>query len=144
MYNQEAIVAEPAGVLSVAALNSYKDEIAGKNVVCVISGGNNDVMRMEEIKEKSLLYEGLKHYFIVTFPQRPGALKEFVNDVLGIDDNIVHFEYSKKTNRDLGPALVGVELKNKDNLNPLINRMKELKFYGEYVNNNKVLFEYLF
>lgn len=143
LYNQEAIVAEPAGVLSVAALDSYKHEIEGKNVVCVISGGNNDVMRMEEIKEKSLLYEGLKHYFIVTFPQRPGALKEFVNDVLSVDDNIVHFEYSKKTNRDLGPALVGIELKNKDNLIPLMNRMKELKFYGEYVNTNKVLFEYL-
>ncbi len=143
LYNQEAIVAEPAGVLSVAALDSYKDEIEDKNVVCIISGGNNDVMRMEEIKEKSLLYEGLKHYFIVTFPQRPGALKEFVNDVLRTDDNIVHFEYSKKTNRDSGPALVGIELKNKSNLNPLIQRMKELNFYGEYVNNNKVLFEYL-
>jgi len=143
LYNQEAIIAEPAGVLSIAALNFYKEEIKGKKVVCIISGGNNDVMRMEEIKEKSLLYEGLKHYFIVAFPQRPGALNEFVTNVLGPDDNIVHFEYSKKTNRELGPALVGVELKNKNSLSPLITRMKELKFYSEYVNNNKVLFEYL-
>ncbi len=143
LYNQEAIVVEPAGALSVAALDDYKDKIVGKNVVCIISGGNNDVMRMEEIKERSLLYEGLKHYFIVTFPQRPGALKEFVNDVLGPSDNIVLFEYSKKTNRESGPALVGIELKRKEDLTPLLDRMKKLKFYGEYVNRNKVLFEYL-
>ena len=143
LYNQEAIVAEPAGALSVAALDYYKDKIEGKNIVCIISGGNNDVMRMEEIKERSLLYEGLKHYFMVIFPQRPGALKEFVNDVLGPDDNIVLFEYSKKTNRESGPALVGIELKNKKDLSPLTKRMKKLKFFGEYVNNNKLLFEYL-
>jgi len=144
LYNHEAIVAEPAGVLSIAALNTYSDKIKGKNVVCIISGGNNDVMRMEEIKEKSLLYEGLKHYFIVSFPQRPGALNEFVTNVLGPNDNIVHFEYSKKTNRELGPALVGIELKDKNHLLPLMERMKSKKFYSEYVNENKVLFEYLF
>lgn len=144
LYNQEAIVVEPAGALSVAALDCYKDKIKGKNVVCIISGGNNDVMSMEEIKERSLLYEGLKHYFIVSFPQRPGALKQFVNDVLGKNDNIVHFEYAKKTNREAGPALVGIELKHKEDLKPLCDRMQKLNFYGEYVNKNKMLFEYLF
>ncbi|MFP3360569.1 threonine dehydratase, partial [Planococcus sp. SIMBA_143] len=83
LYNQNAIVAEPAGALSIASLDFYKDQIKGKNVVCVISGGNNDINRMQEIQERSLIYEGLKHYFIVHFPQRAGALKEFMADVLG-------------------------------------------------------------
>ena len=92
MYTKQAIVAEPAGALSVAALEQYKDQIRGKNVVCVISGGNNDINRMKEIEERSLLYEEMKHYFILNFPQRPGALREFVNDVLGPNDDITKFE----------------------------------------------------
>src|SRR5690606_3269279 len=88
LYNEEAIVVEPAGALSISALDNYKEQIKGKKVVCIISGGNNDIDRMGEIKERSLLYEGLKHYFIVRFPQRPGALKLFVNEVLGPDDDI--------------------------------------------------------
>ncbi len=143
LYNNEAIVAEPAGVLSVAALEQYKEEIKGKNVVCIISGGNNDITRTEEIKERSLLYEGLKHYFIVRFPQRAGALKDFVNDILGPNDNIVHFEYSKKINREKGPALVGIELKDPADFEPLMERMKARNFFGEYLNNNFNLFEYL-
>ena len=143
LYNNEAIVAEPAGALSVAALEQYKDQIEGKNVVCVISGGNNDITRTEEIKEKSLLYEGLKHYFIVRFPQRPGALKEFVNEILGPTDNIALFEYAKKTNREKGPALVGIELKDKADFEPLLERMKARNFFGEYVNKNHDLFSYL-
>ena len=83
LYNEEAIVVEPAGALTISALDFYKEEIKGKNVVCIVSGSNNDITRTEEIRERSLLYEGLKHYFIINFPQRPGALKEFVNDVLG-------------------------------------------------------------
>ena len=113
LYNEEAIVAEPAGALTIAALDFIRDEIKGKNVVCLVSGGNNDITRTEEIKERSLLYEGLKHYFIIRFPQRAGALREFLN-VLGPDDDITHFEYVKKTSREQGPALVGIELKNKD------------------------------
>ncbi len=143
LYNNEAIVAEPAGALSVAALEQYRDQIKGKTVVCVISGGNNDITRTEEIKERSLLYEGLKHYFIVRFPQRPGALKEFVNDILGPNDNIVLFEYAKKINREKGPALVGIELKDKADFEPLMERMKHKNFFGEYVNNNHDLFAYL-
>ncbi len=143
MYNNEAIVAEPAGALSVAALEQYADQIKGKKVVCIISGGNNDITRTEEIKERSLLYEGLKHYFIVRFPQRAGALKEFVNDILGPNDNIVMFEYAKKINREKGPALVGIELKDKADFEPLLNRMKARNFLGEYINKNHDLFSYL-
>lgn len=143
LYNNEAIVAEPAGVLSVAALEQYKKKIEGKTVVCIISGGNNDITRTEEIKERSLLYEGLKHYFIVRFPQRAGALKVFVNDILGPNDNIVLFEYAKKINRDKGPALVGIELKDKADFEPLLERMKAKNFFGEYVNKNHDLFAYL-
>ncbi|MEN9612698.1 MAG: threonine ammonia-lyase IlvA, partial [Bacteroidota bacterium] len=111
LYNEEAIVVEPAGALSIAVLDDFKDKIKGKNVVCVISGGNNDITRTEEIKERSLLYEGLKHYFIIQFPQRAGALREFLNYILGKDDDITRFEYIKKTNRENGPALIGVEVK---------------------------------
>ena len=143
VYNENALVVEPAGALSVAALELYKDEIKGKNVVCVVSGGNNDITRMEEMKERSLLYEGLKHYFIIRFPQRAGALKEFVVDVLGPNDDIAYFEYTKKNNREKGPAVVGIELKNKSDFDPLLLRMKEKGFLGEYLNDNPELFQFL-
>jgi threonine dehydratase len=143
LYNEDAIVAEPAGALSVAALDFVKNEIKGKNVVCIIGGGNNDITRTEEIKERSLLYEGLKHYFIVRFPQRAGAFKEFLNDVLSPTDNIVYFEYSKKTARERGPALVGIELKQKADFQPLIERMKAYNVQFEYINDKPQLFEFL-
>lgn len=143
LYNEDAIVVEPAGALSVAVLDAYKDKIKGKKVVCVISGGNNDIERMQEIKEKSLLYEGLKHYFIVRFPQRPGALKLFVNNVLGPHDDITRFEFIKKTNKENGPALVGIELANRADYDSLIQRMKEFKFEIIELNNDQTLFEYL-
>jgi threonine dehydratase len=123
LYNENAIVVEPAGALPIAALDFYRDQIAGKNVVCVISGGNNDIDRMQDIKERSLLYEGLKHYFIINFPQRAGALREFIERVLGPHDDIARFEYTKKNNRENGPALVGIELKSPDDYQPLIERM---------------------
>lgn len=113
LYNEDAIVAEPAGALSIAALDDYAESIKGKNVVCIISGGNNDIDRMQEIKERSLQYEGLKHYFLIRFAQRPGALKEFVNEVLGPHDNITRFEYIQKNNKEAEPALVGIELSDK-------------------------------
>ena len=143
LYNEKAIVVEPAGALSVAALDYYKKEIKGKNVVCIISGGNNDITRMEEIKERSLLFEGLKHYFIVPFPQRAGALKEFVVDVLGKNDDIAFFEYTKKNSRTQGSAIVGIELKNKADFKPLVERMERLGFLGEYLNDNPQLFQFL-
>jgi threonine dehydratase len=143
LYNEDAIVVEPAGALSVAALDAYKDKIKGKKVVCVISGGNNDIERMQEIKEKSLLYEGLKHYFIVRFPQRPGALKLFVNHVLGPHDDITRFEFIKKTNKENGPALVGIELADRADYDALVQRMQEFKFEIIELNNDQTLFEYL-
>jgi threonine dehydratase len=143
LYNEEAIVAEPAGALSVSALDLINDEIKGKNVVCIIGGGNNDITRTEEIKERSLLYEGLKHYFIIRFPQRAGAFKTFLNDVLSPTDNIVFFEYSKKTARERGPALVGIELKQQSDFQPLIKRMNENNIQFEYINDKPEIFEFL-
>ncbi|MFC6099318.1 threonine ammonia-lyase IlvA [Olivibacter domesticus] len=143
LYNEDAIVVEPAGALSVAALDFCKEEIKGKKVVCIISGGNNDIDRMAEIKEMSLLYEGLKHYFIVRFPQRPGALKLFVNEVLGPQDDITRFEFIKKTERERGPALVGIELQDAKDYNALLERMRHHHFDAKEVNSDQTLFEYL-
>lgn len=143
LYNEDAIVVEPAGALAVAALDQLKDTIAGKTVVCIVSGGNNDIERMQEIKEKSLLFEGLKHYFIVRFPQRPGALKSFVNNVLGPHDDITRFEFIKKTNRENGPALVGIELQESTDYTSLKARMAEFKFEVIDLNDDQTLFEYL-
>ncbi len=143
VYNENAMVVEPAGALSIAALEKYKEEIKGKTVVCIVSGGNNDITRMEEMKERALLYEGLKHYFIIRFPQRAGALKEFVVEVLGATDDIAYFEYTKKNNREKGPAVVGIELEKKEDFQPLLNRMKEKGFLGEYLNDNPELFQFL-
>lgn len=142
-YNKDAIVLEPAGALSLAALEQYADVIKGKNVVCILSGSNNDITRMEEIKERSLLHEGLKHYFVVKFPQRSGALKDFVNNVLGPNDDITFFEYTKKNSREKGTAVVGIELKHPEELAPLKQRMKDLQFFGDYLNPNKQLMELL-
>ena len=143
LYNREAIVVEPAGAMSTASLKMIGEEIKGKNVVCLICGGNNDITRMAEIKERALLEAKLLHYFIVRFPQRAGALKEFVADVLGPKDDITFFEYSKKNNRSNGPAVVGIELQNPDDFNPLVKRMKSKGFYGDYINNKPDLFQFL-
>ncbi len=124
LYNEDAIVVEPAGALSIAALDDYAEEIKGKNVVCIVSGSNNDIDRMQEIKERSLQYEGLKHYFLISFAQRPGALKEFVNNVLGPTDDITRFEYMQKTNKENGPALVGVELQSRSDYELLLKKMQ--------------------
>ena len=143
VYNENALVVEPAGALSIAALEQHKEQIKGKTVVCIVSGGNNDITRMEEMKERALLYRGLKHYFIIKFPQRAGALKEFVVDVLGATDDIAYFEYTKKNNRAEGPAIVGIELKSKKDFDPLVDRMKQKGFLGEYLNDNPELFQFL-
>ncbi|MCF6180654.1 threonine ammonia-lyase IlvA [Lutibacter sp.] len=143
VYNENALVIEPAGALSIAALEKYKEEIKNKTVVCVVSGGNNDITRMEEMKERALLYQGLKHYFIIKFPQRAGALKEFVVDVLGEKDDISFFEYTKKHNRSKGPAVVGIELESPSDFEPLLKRMKEKGFLGEYLNDKPSLFQFL-
>ncbi|NQX49901.1 threonine ammonia-lyase IlvA [Paenibacillus tritici] len=135
LYNENAIVVEPAGSLPIAALDMYADQIRGKSVVCIVSGGNNDIDRMQEIKERSLIYEGLKHYFMVNFPQRAGALREFLTEVVGPDDDITRFEYTKKNEKENGPALVGIELMSTDAYTPLIERMKQKGV--DYVEINK-------
>lgn len=143
LYNKDAIVAEPAGALAIAALEFHKEEIKGKKVVCIVSGGNNDIDRMSEIKEMSLLYEGFKHYFIVRFPQRPGALRLLVTEVLGPKDDITRFEYIKKTERERGPALIGIELNSPKDYIPFIERLKAYKFDFIEINKDQTLFEYL-
>jgi len=143
LYNVDAIVVEPAGALSIAALDQYADIIKGKKVVCIVSGGNNDIDRMQEIKERSLLYEGLKHYFIIRFAQRPGALKEFLNHILGPNDDIVRFEYIQKNNKENGPALIGIELKQREDYDSLKARMDDYKLNYTELNQNENLFEYL-
>ena len=143
LYNKDAIVVEPAGALSIAALEKYRDHIEGKNVVCIISGSNNDITRMEEIKEKALLYAGLKHYFLVRFPQRPGALKTFVMDVLGPDDDITYFEYTQKNSKEKGIAVVGIALKQNTDFTPLIDKMKSHDFFVNYLNNDPSLMNLL-
>ncbi|RYY61542.1 MAG: threonine dehydratase [Chitinophagaceae bacterium] len=143
LYNEDAIVVEPAGALSIAVLDDYADEIKGKNIVCVVSGSNNDIDRMQEIKERSLQYEGLKHYMLISFAQRPGALKEFVNKVLGPTDDITRFEYMQKTNKENGPALVGVEVQSRQDYHLLVDRMHEYQIRFTELNKNDTLFGYL-
>jgi threonine dehydratase len=143
LYNEDAIVVEPAGALSIAALDDFAEQIYGKNVVCILSGSNNDIDRMPEIKERSLQYEGLKHYFLIRFAQRPGALKEFVNNVLGPTDDITRFEYMQKTNKETGPALVGIELQKREDYDVLVVNMKHYNIDFSEINKDDKLFGYL-
>ncbi|HVX52365.1 MAG TPA: threonine ammonia-lyase [Chitinophagaceae bacterium] len=143
LYNEDAIVVEPAGALSIACLDDYAEAIKGKTVVCIVSGSNNDIDRMPEIKERSLQYEGLKHYFLVRFAQRPGALREFLNHVLGPNDDITRFEYIQKTNKESGPALVGIELQSKHDYKDLIAKLRHYNIDFTELNKNDTLFSYL-
>ena len=143
LYNEDAIVVEPAGALSIAGLENLKDSIRGKNVVCIVSGSNNDIDRMPEIKERSLQYEGLKHYFLIRFAQRPGALKEFVNNVLGPTDDITRFEYMQKTDKESGPAVVGIELASRADYDVLLENMKKYQIDFTEINKSDILFSLL-
>jgi len=143
LYNEEAMVVEPAGALTIAALDFYKEEIKGKTVVCIVSGSNNDIERTAEIKERSLLYEGLMHYFMIQFPQRPGALKEFVNDILGPDDDITYFQFAKKNSREVGSVVVGLELKNPNDIHTIKKNMDTKGFEYRYLNERHDLFTQL-
>ena len=143
LYTENAIVVEPAGALSIAALDDYADVIKDKTVVCVVSGSNNDIDRMQEIKERALQYEGLKHYFLVTFAQRPGALREFLNHVLGPNDDITRFEYIQKHNKETGPALVGIELTSREDYQALLRNMIRYNITYTELNKNDTLFGYL-
>lgn len=143
VYSKMALVTEPAGALSIAALELYKDQLVNRTVVCVVSGGNNDINRMHDMEERSLIYQGLQHYFLVNFPQRAGALREFVNDVLSENDDITKFEYTKKVNSGTGPVLIGVRLGETKNLQRLLDHLE--KFDPEYLNleDNKTLYRML-
>jgi threonine dehydratase len=143
LYQNEGIVAEPAGALSVAALQDAADQIRGKTVVCVLSGGNNDILRYPEIMERSLVYQGRKHYFIVEFAQKPGQLRKFVDQALGPTDDIVRFEYIKKTNKERGTALIGVELKHRDDLEPLLARIHQIQLNCRRLSSEELLYDYL-
>ena len=133
LYQTEGIIAEPAGALATAALGDAVKPEPGSTVVCVVSGGNNDVSRYAEILERSLVHEGLKHYFLVTFPQEPGALRRFLDEVLGPDDDITRFEYVKRNNRETGPALVGVELARREDLAGLLERIEVSQLEVEHL-----------
>ena len=144
LYNEFGIVLEPAGALTLAALDQIEgDQINDKNIVLIVSGGNNDITRTNEIRERWMFYEGLKHYFLIRFPQRPGALKEFVSDVMGPEDDIVYFQFSSKTGRENGPAVVGIELTDAKNLEKIKNNLSEKGFDFEYLEQNSLLFQHL-
>ena len=136
VYNKDAMVLEPAGALSIASLDIFDEDLSGKNIVCIVSGSNNDITRTEEIKERAMIYRGLKHYFVVKFPQRPGALKEFVLHVLGENDDITFFEYVKKNSRETASAKVGIELSNPNDFTGLMERMKSLGYFEFYLNDS--------
>ncbi|MGO0039414.1 threonine ammonia-lyase IlvA [Streptococcus suis] len=135
LYSKLGIVAEPAGAATIAALEVVKDQIKGQTICCIISGGNNDINRMPEMEERALIYEGIKHYFVVNFPQRPGALREFVNEILGPNDDITRFEYIKRANKGTGPVLIGIALGDKKDYAQFISRLEE--FDPQYINLHK-------
>lgn len=143
LYQNDGIITEPAGALSITALGVMPDKIKGKTVVCVVSGGNNDLSRYPEIVERSLIFQGLKHYFLIQFSQRPGQLRSFVDNALGPTDDIVRFEYTKKNNKESGPALVGIELARKEDLDPLLRRMRKVGITYQKVINDELLFSFL-
>ena len=145
LYQVDGIIAEPAGALAPAALRGLLDlDLApGSTVVCVLSGGNNDVSRYADVWERALVHEGLKHYFLVEFPQEPGALRRFLDEVLGPDDDITLFEYVKRSNRETGPALVGIELQNREDLHPLLERMDDSPLRVEVVSPDSPLFRFV-
>ena len=142
LYQNEGIIAEPAGALSVAALREADLE-PGSTVVCVISGGNNDVSRYGEVLERSLVHLGLKHYFLVDFPQEPGALRRFLDTVLGPNDDITLFEYVKRNNRETGEALVGIELGSATDFDGLLERMRASDIHVEALEPGSPAYRYL-
>jgi threonine dehydratase len=142
MYQSEGIIAEPAGALASAALGGVHLR-PGSTAVCVVSGGNNDVSRYGEILERSLVHEGLKHYFLVDFPQEPGALRRFLDEVLGPDDDITRFEYVKRNNRDTGPALVGIELSRREDLAALLDRIEDSPLHVQHLEPGSPLYSFV-
>jgi len=143
LYGSDGIVAEPAGALASAALAELVRAEPGQQVVCILSGGNNDVSRYAEIAERAAVFEGRKHYFLVEFPQQPGALRHFLDEVLGPDDDVTLFEYVKRSNRETGPALVGIELARREDLPPLLERMAAAPPQVELIASDSPMFRFL-
>jgi threonine dehydratase len=143
LYQSDGLIAEPAGALAPAAVGNAAYVAPGEVVVCLLSGGNNDVSRYAEVVERSLIHEGLKHYFLVEFPQEPGALRRFLDDVLGPDDDITLFEYVKRSNRETGPALVGIEIGRAGDLPVLLARMAAAPLHIERIEPDSPAFRYL-
>ncbi len=139
---EEGIVLEPAGTLAIDALKDLGEEIKGKNVVAIVSGGNFDFERLPEVKERAMKYEGLKKYYLIEFAQRPGALRDFLN-LLGKDDDITRFEYLKKTNKERGPALVGFETKNPRNFELLEKRFEDSNVKFKDITHEELFFDLL-
>ncbi|RZK35976.1 MAG: threonine dehydratase [Hymenobacter sp.] len=137
MYNEEGLVLEPAGTLAISALHAYADQIRGKTVVCIVSGSNNDITRMEDIKERAQRFQGLKHYFMVRFNQAPGALRRFVNNVLAEGEDIIQFQYIKKNNKEKGPVFIGVEVRQRGDEAGIMARMAAEGFGFEYLNGQQ-------
>lgn len=142
LYQIDGIIAEPAGALATSAIGQWMPE-PGQTVVAILSGGNNDVSRYAEIIERSAIYEGRKHYFLVSFPQEPGALRRFLDEILGPNDDITYFEYVKKSNREMGPALVGVELGSRNDYAGLLERMEHSNIKTEIIDPNGAMFRLL-
>jgi threonine dehydratase len=143
LYQKDGIITEPAGSLTIAALDNLRSTIKGQTVVCVVSGGNNDISRYPEIIERSLIYQGLKHYFLIAFSQRAGALRQYLDDVLGPTDDITLFEYTKKNNREFGSTLVGIELADQKDLAPLLARMDAIGLRYQSVERDSLLYRFL-
>lgn len=143
LYQVEGIIAEPSGALATTAVARFLPDLPDGPIACVVSGGNNDVSRYDEIVERSSVYEGLRHYFLVTFPQEPGVLRHFLEDVLGEGDDIVFFEYVKKNNRETGPALVGLEIEKPENLPRLLESIEKSPLSIEKVEPDSPAFAFL-
>jgi threonine dehydratase len=139
MLNVEGVVLEPAGALAIDALKSLpRRELKGRTVVCVVSGGNFDFERLPDVKERALRYEGLKKYFVFRFPQRPGALRDFL-ELLGPDDDIARFEYLKKSARNFGSVLIGIETKDARNFDALLRRFEGAGWAYQDITDNETL-----
>lgn len=143
LYHSEGVIAEPAGALASAAARNFLPQIPNGSVVCLVSGGNNDLSRYAEVTERSGRYEGLRHYFLVTFNQEPGALRSFLNDVLSDGEDIIYFQYTKKNNRDTGPALVGIELPDPSDIKGLRRRMAASPLQVQEIDPSSQIFKIL-
>lgn len=143
LYQNNGIITEPAGALSVAGLELIKETIFNKTIVCIISGGNNDIMRYNEIIEKSLIHRGLMHYFIVQFPQIPGALRIFVTDILGKNDDITRFEYMKKSNKSYGSVLIGIQLQDPNDIENILKNLDMCNYKYTKITQDDTLYSLL-